>query len=351
MVNEILKYIKKTLLLTVPVLVVLVTVNYIGDGARLFDDEYEANMAKILVNGSNVTNVTNFDERIFQKELIARVKKPIDVLVVGSSRTMLVNESQFEGKSFFNSSVTGASVEDLIGLCQLYKNEKRLPQKLILGIDPWIFNANNNQLRWSSLGQEVEQFVAEHLDSIELEIPTKNKYLELFSISYFQSSFLQLPKVFSGKNQPVATKGFLNVSNTKITDGSLKYGKGYREADSTSIAKKVKTYLGGKIYGIEEFDSLSVRNIQLFNSLLQMLQENKVEVSFFIVPYHPIAFAKISEEYKNVNATERKILEIAKKQNIKVSGSFNPSKNNLDESNFYDAMHCKESGIELLLQL
>jgi hypothetical protein len=161
---------------------------------------------------------------------------------------------------------------------------------------------------------------------------------------------LQLSKRLLGNNAPVATDKYLNTSNTKIADGSLRYGKSYRNANNETIEKKVKKYLGGAIYGIENFDSLSIRNIKLFNSLITMLQKNEVRISFFIVPYHPLAYEKISKQYHPVLETENFIRKLSEENNIRIMGSFDPKISNLTSSDFYDAMHCKESGLKAILK-
>ena len=64
------KFIYKTLLLSIPLLFSLVTINYFGDAARIFDTEYEKQMSEIVLNGNYVTNISNYDDRLFQKECI-----------------------------------------------------------------------------------------------------------------------------------------------------------------------------------------------------------------------------------------------------------------------------------------
>ena len=48
-------------------ILILVVVNYIGDSANLFKIGYESKMAEIVIQGNYVTNIDNYDDRIFQK--------------------------------------------------------------------------------------------------------------------------------------------------------------------------------------------------------------------------------------------------------------------------------------------
>ena len=128
------RFLIRTSKIACPILIILVSVNYFGDAARIFDPEYEREMSEILMSGRFITNINNYDERVFQKEVINRMAKAPEVLVLGSSRTMLINSSYFPGQTFFNNSVTGASIEDLISLFQVYKEKKISLQKYYLGL-------------------------------------------------------------------------------------------------------------------------------------------------------------------------------------------------------------------------
>ena len=51
---------------TLPIITVLVTSNYFGDSASLFRTEYEETIAELILDGSDVTNISNYDERLLQ---------------------------------------------------------------------------------------------------------------------------------------------------------------------------------------------------------------------------------------------------------------------------------------------
>ena len=152
------KFIYKITLITLPILILLLVVNYFGDAARLFDNDYEKQMANIVASGKYVTNIDNYDERLFQKELIFNKNIQPNIVVIGSSTTMLINSDLFPDTLLFNNSVSGASIEDIVGIYQLYKTNNKLPRKIIIGIDPWMFNENNGQERWQSISTYYYNF-------------------------------------------------------------------------------------------------------------------------------------------------------------------------------------------------
>lgn len=343
------RFIKKILSVSLPVFFLLITVNYFGDAAKIFGSEYEKEMAEISMNGSYVTNISNYDERVFQEELINRMKKAPELLVLGSSRTMLINTTYFSNQSFFNNSVSGASIEDIIALFQIYKERNILPEKIIIGIEPWLFNENNGQTRWKSL----EYFYNKYKKKTESNLVTNSiyKYSELLSLSYFQASIKAMPKLFLGTSRPIATQKKYNETNTKLTDGSLIYRSDYRNATQNAINSKIDNYIAGNIYSIEKFETISDDIWTEFENFIRKLKKENITVEFFLCPYAPRVYDKISKEYLNVVKTENLIINFAKENNIKVYGSFDPYNLGFDETYFYDGMHCNEKGIKELLNV
>lgn len=335
------KFIYKASLCTIVVLIVLVSVNYLGDAAKLFGSDYEKGIAAILLNGENVTNISNYDERKLQKELIENLKKSPDIVILGSSRTMLINNEYFLDQFLLNNSVSGASIEDLISIYQIYKSKGIIPGKVIIGIDPWLFNENNNQSRWKTLENEYNKFLEK--DSFFKD--NLYKYKQLISPSYFQSSIKQLGK----KSDPQTTLIKYNRSNTKLTDGSLTYSKSYRESTISDINVGVQRYIQGNIYSIGNFKELSPSIISKFELLIKDLKINNIQIIFFLAPYHPIVYDQIKRDYPKVLKTEEFIRSFARKKNIEILGSFSPNKIGVDENYFYDGMHSKEKGIKLIL--
>lgn len=342
------RFINKFIIISLPVLILLFTVNYFGDAGKIFDSEYEKEMAEILMNGSYVTNISNYDERVFQKELINRMNNAPEILILGSSRTMLINSTYFPNQTFFNNSVSGASIEDLIALFQIYKERNILPRKLIIGIDPWLLNENNGQTRWKSL----EYFYNKYNKKADFSLAKNSsyKYSELFSLSYFQASIKALPKLFSGTSEPIATQEKYNETNTKLSDGSLVYRADYRNATQNVINSKIDGYIAGNIYSIENFETISDDIWTEFQDFIATLRKEHISIEFFLSPYAPIVYDKIAKEYSNVLQTESLIINFANDKGIKVNGSFNPYNLQFDETYFYDGMHCKEKGIQEILK-
>ncbi|RAR69304.1 hypothetical protein [Flavobacterium aciduliphilum] len=327
----------------IPAVLVIVLVNYYGDFANIFNKGYEKKIAKIILNDKYVTNISNFEDRLLQREIIGNMKFTPDIIVLGSSRTMLINSQYFPNKKIFNNSVFGASIEDIIAIYQIYKEKHKYPKKVIIGIDPWYFNTNNDQKRWESIGEYYKSFVNNQKNTIESSEWKNNK--QLISLSYFQCSLKNLIKKIRSKSNIKETVNKYNKTNTKLNDGSITYGVKYRSANQKIVNDKIKDYLSGQVYSIEKFNYISDKYWHDFMKLIFDLKRNKIQIEFFLSPYAPLVYDTIKVKYINVCNVEKRIVKFAIKNNIDLYGSFNPYTLKMDEAFFYDGMHCKEIGI------
>jgi len=183
-------YLSCYLFLTITGMFAVASTNYCVDPAQLFSDgNYEQGVADILLSGNNVTNVSNYDERLLQKAYINNLKRGNDVIVFGSSRSMHIRSHLFPGMSFFNHGVSGASIEDYLAIYELYEQRKFVPSIVVLGLDPWILNQYSGQNRWKSL--RWEYFSIANRLNINSNIDNDNeskKLMELISLPYLKES-------------------------------------------------------------------------------------------------------------------------------------------------------------------
>lgn len=334
-------FLTRLIISVIPVVLLVMIVNYYGDFANIFNIEYEKKISKIILSDKYVTNINNFEDRLLQREIIRDMKFIPDVIILGSSRTMLINSKYFPNNKTFNNSVFGASIEDIIAIYQIYKEKQVCPKQVIIGIDPWYFNSNNGQKRWESLGEYYNSFVKNKKYTVKSSEWKNNK--ELISLSYFQCSLKNLINKVRFNKKPVETKNKYNKTNTKLNDGSITYGVKYRNASQKIVNSKIKDYLSGQLYGLENFNSISDKYWDNFVKLIVDMKRNNIQINFFLSPYPPLVYDKI--KYLNVDNVEKKITKFASQNNINLYGSYNPYILKMNETFFYDGMHCKEIGV------
>jgi hypothetical protein len=224
-------------------------VNYFVDPAQLFNrNHYEQGMAEILLKGLNVAGISNYDERFLQKHYIAGLKEKKDIIVLGSSRPLQISSKSFPGASFHSHGVSGASLEDDMAIFEMYLERNIEPKVIILGLDPWLLNKNSGQDRWKAIGEHYDRFASR----IGLDNRFSNpffiwrdsgffrikKYLQIFSLSYFQSSVLYLRTQGKDKKGKYFSTDLRELDvNVVLSDGSYSFEKKYRDENFIKLSE------------------------------------------------------------------------------------------------------------------
>jgi hypothetical protein len=347
----------KFILYFIPIPILIVTINYIVDPSNLFNNKYEKGIADYLAKGYNVTNVVNYDERLLQKYFIEKMKEPPSEIVLGSSQIMIIGSMYSTEASLINNGVSGASLEDYLAIYQLYETKGFKIKKVLIGLSPWLLNDNHAQSRWKSLADEYYSFVTHKLKiktkkNFKTSLYNFSKYNQLLSSSYFKTSLEYLFKDIDKEYKP--TRSIINNGFTRLIDGSIFYDKLYRSVSFDEIENKSKsTILTNPIYSLGNYTNLSENYKTLFTAFVEYLQKQNIEVEFFIPPYHPIVYDYFSknEYYRIVFKTEIYFKDFALNHKIKLFGSYDPSKYSLDNSFFFDGLHCNEKAIEKIFKI
>lgn len=240
-------FIKEVLLYLLSFILLIMLVNLLSDPSNLFSKKNEEEISSHISSGQNVTYSTNVDERLLQELIIQKIHYTPTTLVLGSSRVMLVGLDYFNDL-FFNSSVSAASLKDIIAIYNIYLSNDKAPSNLVIGIDPWMLNDNNGLNGWRSIKSYYDNYKAKETYSSSLTNSIYN-YKQLLSLSYFQTSVLNiLKKRFNIFKTPpvVPTAKWVNDTFTKRIDGTISYDKNYREVTSEIVNQKARDYLSSK---------------------------------------------------------------------------------------------------------
>jgi len=344
-------FLKRFIFLILPLCIIaFIGTNYYLDAENLYYQKYEKVMARNVLEGNYITNIGKYNDRLFQKYIIENSNECPEIIVIGSSRTMLINKYQFGNYSFFNNSINGATIEDIVTLMMLYDKKALAPKYLIIGIDPWILNEKNGQYRWKTIQKDYNDALNKlKLETINIDTSfTEKKENKLFSISYF---FASLNKEIKQKRKVFITKKKYNEKTTKIKDGSLIYGKSTRNRSQEAIDKIVNEYISRKFFGFEGNGNFYEKNKKIFEVFIDYILKKNVKITFYFSPYHPKVFNFFSknEKYKNFIETEKYYKAFAEKKNIQCISSFNPNEFGLDSTYFYDAQNSNENCVSKLI--
>ena len=82
------------------------------------------------------------------------------------------------------------------------------------------------------------------------------------------------------------------------------------------------------------------------------MKELGVDITIFLAPYHPYVYKHMVElgDKKIVSDVEHYLRTMAKNNNLTVKGSYDPSRSDCVEEEFYDGMHPKESCVNRIFQ-
>lgn len=357
------KYLVIVVLTALLTLAAVASVCYKVDPAHIFgDQQFEMEICRILLQGCNAAGLSNYDERLLQKYLINSPGWQKEIIVLGSSRSMQVRGEFFPGRSFFNHSVAGGTLEDDTAIYGMYCDKQIEPGLVILCVDPWIFNAFANESRWKTLDSEYSEMLtrfdssgptAEPGEKISYFPETNvDKYISLVSIAYLRES-LATVNIWPGEedvntvNSTNQTEGDMII---KISDGSISYDRELRECSAQDAANSAVEYTQRKpVYLLGNFNEIDRKKYTNFNRLIDYMQARGVEVVFFLPPYHPIVYDFLMKSsYRTVGDVEKVVRAMAEDKGIPVVGSYDPSMAGVDENSFLDGMHLRQDAVNYI---
>ena len=324
-----------------PVLAGVAVTNYVVDPGGIYSNQFVDKIIEGISKGLNVTNAPkNINDRYYKKKLCELYKgKTFDYLILGHSRVQTISNEMFDGTSFLNLWVTGGKLEDFVALYEVSKENNIKYKHVILCADPpSLFNANYGDTNWRELEDFYDRFMNRkkkmHLDFSRLE--------NLFSFSYFQTTLKPQKRIEDLKFVPTTD----NDDFTYRIDGSRSYDKSYRELSQAKIDRLAKTKMHVMF---NDFTKLSEERMQIFDSLVQAIKKDGIEVMFFCCPYHPLFYKRV-EKMKPMNDGIRYIEDYAKKNHILMIGHFNQSEDGFRNKDFYDQVHPHREYVEKLLK-
>jgi len=343
----------------VPLVLLIGAFNALVDPAHLFDlNSYEGGIGLLLAKGYAVANVSNYNERLVQKSYVEHLESRNDWLVLGSSRALQIGRDVLGARlekscTFHNSSVSAASLQDLIAIYGLYRERGLLPQTLIIGIDPWLFNKNLEANGYLPLAREYRQ-----MEGL-LEGCPRSKFMlaqddirfkalgifQLVSPSYFQSS---LEYLWKGKKQ--LTRDYHPLSefheedeSVILADGSLSYEKKFRTREPKEVEKDAIDYAEAeKVYNLAYFTQINPELRHRFEDWIRLIRSDGVNPVLFLAPYHPAVYPRLLKRRDThaIAEVENYIRDFSQRIGIEVAGSYDPGMD-FESQLFFDGMHPK----------
>lgn len=279
--------------------------------------------------------------------------EPVDYMIVGSSRSILLSSENLGVSSFYNAGVFGgSSVRDYLAETYILYRQDKLPENMLIEISPSIFNANSGETRWNEWGNSY-RYMKELLsgknkkreDSRLLGVQMK----DLLSPAYFKYNLKQLKE---GKRAVVIKNGFEDdeLLNTWHVDGSFAYSRQEQtKNDEEAVRKLIREVCDSRsIYCCSDFHELDDSLIDEFQQLIGFLDGQGVNIAFYLPPYTEDMYDYICHEscYESILKVEEYILDYGAQNGIQVYGSYDPRKSGLELKDFYDEYHIRTEKVK-----
>ena len=351
---RVLRLFLKGLLLAVPLAWALLYVNYTVDGSAILrGDKYELEIATAWLEGKAVGNFDNsINERSVMRLYADNLKEGLETLVLGSSRAMQITaDIAGETGSFFNAGMTGADRKDILSTFYLFDRADKLPQKLVVSVDPWVFFDSDAALNFRSDDNLYREFLSQRL-GYDVSYTAEDGSVRrkaLTSPAYFQENVLYYYSDHSDEKRPSILPDALADYDFDIrtSDGTQWYAAEVRTRDRDAIDFQALSLAGVDYAQLYGFTQVSRQLAREFEDFIAYAVSRGVQVTLVLTPFHPIYWQKLTTDpdYAGVQQAEQTVRALAARCGVEVYGSYDPAKAGCGNLDFYDGLHIRRESI------
>ena len=344
------------ILLILPRLASIVLTNWFVDPEHLrAPDVYEHGVVEMLSQGKAVTNVVNDDTAaILEFSILAQTSAP-DVLLLGTSKSKVINSDFFPGQTFFNAALSGSGMGDLVVIYDLYEGRGFIPREVILEVNPWLLTPGRNSQvpRFEARRAPLERSLLRGESAASPARPQRSRpwtrvYQKMLTPDYFQSSLLALMNAaLNADNARIREyhAGDVTSGTTYFPDGSILVpprtlaGLGTERPQAEAL-KYGWDPPGGIPYQIDPYQR------KVLEAFVQHLADSGVRVTFYLPPYHPVSYQLMMDSPSRVvTDVQQYFVELAQAHGFTVIGSYNPADIGVTGADFYDVTHITSASI------
>lgn len=344
----------KAFLFILPVLLMIAAVNWYVDSYAYLRVTYDEIAEKMTEGTRNVVGLEEsaFNDRSLLAANLERQKEAKEVIVIGSSRVLNFDHTMFGTDSFYNAGLSESTIYDLWAVTGILVQCGHLPEKMVIGVDAFLFNTAHNNDRWMDL-ESYENYMAVLLDGkLNENTPkgqkdTGRKPDRLLSLDYFRYNVTCLR---DRKRFEVSyTEDWVTERYTKHYDGSIAYQSELRNVSEESVVELTRQAVEEQVvYRMTDYKEIDEESMEMLSVLIDYLQSQNVEVILYLPPYSPMMYDYIEseEQFGKVFEVEEKIKQLAQDKQTALYGSYNPEGCELKMSDLYDVYHVKTEKME-----
>lgn len=180
------------------------------------------------------------------------------------------------------------------------------------------------------------------------------KYFQQYNVAKLNRFILELSfslNPLKGKSDFPTLKSNHN-SLTRLSSGTIRYAHKF-ESRKDKVVDKIVVKKMRSPYFLKSNFKMKSANTKFFESFIEHIQNNGSEVVIVMLPYHPKLYESMKDEKSRFHfpvELEKYLNDYAKKEELSLRGSFNPSTCHLGKEDFYDEMHFKEHAWPYILK-
>lgn len=343
---------KSLLLLPIPLFMIWFNSRTSAEVARK-EFQPERDIARAILAGDNIAHADGINEREVLRQLILQLEEPFDTIAVGSSRIMQMNAEIAEVDSFYNCGLSGADYRDIMNVFYQFEKAGKLPNTMILALDPWILNADPTKLHGQSDAELFKEFLTLRLgyetDYTRPQPVRPPGPLQMLNPALFQRNL----QFVLQKQQPdippeLALGDVYDLAyQVKLPDGTALYPAPYRNASQEEIDQRAMLEATTFLH-MDGFVAPDPELCLLFHRFIQHAESQGVQVILLLMPYNPFVYNYATERqdsYPGFFMTEPWFTQYAQMYDVPLYGSYNPFVTNTPTTQFYDGLHVRAEAI------
>lgn len=344
----------------VPLVCLLVVTNVYEDPANIFHND-SVSIASAILSGNEVYfGSGNGDERAVKMQIIKKMPKSIECLTLGPSLSMGIRKSNVGTDSYYNLSASGCNFYDFLAEFGMIELSDIKVNRIIFCVDSYFFD--ENFYAFGSRNPDMMQYADYMLSVLNNEegtIPGNDSKAQIklmmeqaFSVTYFQSSvnYIQSNKSIKlpNKRWGIVDEATENLAHYE-SDASWVYDSDYRSKTEADVIKNAAEYDINTQFS--KGDHISNYSKEIFIKLIQYLQNEGVDIEFFLCPLAPSLWDKIksdkeADQFYILDELEEFAQTTAAEYNIKVTGSYNPYNIGISDADYWDSRHIRHDKLE-----
>lgn len=331
-----------------PVLLFIGSVNWYVDSYALLRITYD-DIAAQMAAGKHVEGLeeSDYNDRNLLLARLSGQEEPFQTMILGSSRVYTFDHTMFETDSFYNAGLSEATIYDLLAVTGILVDQDKLPETMVIGVDPFLFNTSHDDEKWKEL-QSYASYMGVLMDgkfSEDVLRPSKNTgrdYAKALSLDYFRYNVTLLPE---RKRFDVSyIDDWETEKYLKHSDGSVSYQRELREVKAQTVEEMTRQAIEEHVvYRMTDYKEIDGDHFRRFSALIDYLQEAGVEVILYLPPYSPMMYNYIESEeaFQITLEVEEKVKNLAAEKGTALYGSYDPAGCGLEMTDLYDVYHVK----------